>query len=78
MSFYLKVVGLIVLFVASFGFIGPYLISAKSSELVTIGFAYFPVVFLPGAYYLIKSIVKDKGRKKLFKKASKYLDSIGS
>lgn len=76
MSFYLKVVGLILLIGFSLGVLGPWLISAKSTELVWIGIAYFVVGFFPGVFYLGYSIVKDKGRKKLFRKAGKYLDSI--
>ena len=76
MSFYLKAVGLILLIGFSLGWMGPWLISAESTELVWIGIAYFVLGFFPGVFYLGKSIVKDKGRKKLFRKAGKYLDSI--
>ncbi|KKN37440.1 hypothetical protein LCGC14_0763430 [marine sediment metagenome] len=75
MNLYLKVIGLIVLVVFSLGFLGPWFISAKSTELVSIGILYFVLGFVPGVFFLGKSIWKDKTRKKLTRKAKKLLDA---
>lgn len=72
MNLYWKVIGLIVFVVVSLGVIGPFLISAKSSELTIAGFGYFICVFLPVGYFLVKSIIKDKTQKKLTRKAKKF------
>ena len=59
MGLYLKVVFLVIMLFATFGFVAPFLISADNTELVLGGVALIAFVVLPLAYILVKGIVKD-------------------